>query len=1595
MVNKVRAKSGSVGKLGGGKASAALAPDAHGPAAAEGALSVAPKQDHGAAKVVQLDADDKARLGIKYAPFKVEIADVDVVLVFGDGSRIIIPGMALAAFSGRKPVILFDDKEFSAEQAVGMVGEINPQNPSLELHLSSADAAKPTEAAKPPAAVQPEDSAQAQAEAAAKEQQKHKFDEAGKALTAKISDAQPQTASPPGVISPRSATPAPDDALGPAGIGKLVPKLTFELFNSEGVTRSTENSATVIKGDTGGPGSSKDSAFPAQSAPENVDGTAGNDVIYADDPAHAPQGNSLRVLNVVAEVPAKGLQLLQVLIPSLPAGYGIVNGTLTEKGWLVTLDQGKITKLTTTTDENGKTVPVPASQSHFSFDLELTYKLPSTSAKAEASGFKDEFYLPVLLGLSADGKTSTYAVSVSTHFGIKDVTDQAGMTVKDPVTGEPIYVLFANPPGTNISAGAGDDHIHAGAGADKIDGGSGTDVVDYHLSGEGVDANLATGKGTGGAAQGDTYVNVEGLIGSDFNDRLTGDSGDNTLIGGKGADVLDGGAGFDTVDYTHALDGAPAGTKGIEVFLDGGPSRGGEAEGDTLLGIEHVIATDRNDVIHGGPSGAWIEAGAGDDLLLSGAGADRLDGGTGTDTLDYSGSASGVDARLDGTAGKGGDAEGDTATGIEILVGSAYDDILTGDGGDNRITGGAGADHIDGAGGIDTVDFSTSKTAVEVYLDGRTSRGGEAEGDTYANIEVLSGSAFNDHLVGGQGEETLSGGAGDDVLEGGVGADVLDGGAGFDIASYAGSSAAVRVALDGSLRDGGDAVGDRFVSIEGLEGSAFDDTLIGSAGADVLRGLGGDDFLAGLGGADTIDGGDGFDTVDYSTSRFGVTVRLDGTLSEGGDADGDRLSTIEKVIGSARDDILIGAGADETLVGGEGNDRLAGGAGADTLIGGSGLDTADYAGSSAGVSIALDGTAGVGGDAAGDVLRGIEAIEGSAFADRLGGDVGDNTLSGKAGDDTLIGDQGADTLIGGDGFDTADYSAAGGAVTVRLDGNASSGDIAEGDRLSGIERVVGGAYADTLIGDSGDNTLDGGAGDDTLRGGLGADTLIGGSGTDTADYSDSFAAVAVDLAAGTGRGGSAAGDTFSSIENVTGSDYADRLTGDAGANRLSGGGGDDVLAGGGGADMLRGGEGFDTADYSGSSAAVTVALDGSAGSGGDAEGDQLEGIEALTGSAFADRLSGNDSANTLSGGAGDDVLEGLGGGDRLIGGAGFDTADYSRSATGVVVGNDGSVGLGGDAQGDTLTGIERILGSSFDDRLTGGTGADTLGGGAGNDRLDGGMGADTLIGGLGTDIADYGRSEVGVNAGLDGGANTGGDAQGDIYQGIEGISGSAFADTLRGSADAETLLGQGGNDILYGSGGADVLDGGAGSDIVDYSASGAGVRVDLATGSASGGDAEGDTLIGIEGLVGTAFDDTLQGSAANDTLIGGDGNDVIEGRGGADSLDGGAGIDIVSYEDSRSGITLTLDGSAGKGGDAEGDTVTNFEHVLGSAYSDTITGVGAAEILEGGGGDDRLSGAGGDDTLLGDTGDDTLIGGSGADLLDGGSGFDTADYSSS
>ncbi|WP_202329077.1 M10 family metallopeptidase C-terminal domain-containing protein [Mesorhizobium sp. L-8-3] len=204
----------------------------------------------------------------------------------------------------------------------------------------------------------------------------------------------------------------------------------------------------------------------------------------------------------------------------------------------------------------------------------------------------------------------------------------------------------------------------------------------------------------------------------------------------------------------------------------------------------------------------------------------------------------------------------------------------------------------------------------------------------------------------------------------------------------------------------------------------------------------------------------------------------------------------------------------------------------------------------------------------------------------------------------------------------------------------------------------------------------------------------------------------------------------------------DLLFGGAGNDQLHGDAGNDLLVGGAGADRLYGGTGIDTASYYAAAGGVTVSLASPATNAGEAKGDLNSSIENLSGSAYGDRLFGNAAANALDGSGGNDLLTGGAGADRLVGGAGRDTASYATSASGVSVSLTTRLGSTGDAKGDTLAGIENLIGSGHADRLAGDAGnnvlrsyrgADHLWGGSGNDVLFGGADNDTLSGGSGAD----------------------------------------------------------------------------------------------------------------------------------------------------------------------------------------------------------------------------------------------------------------------
>jgi Ca2+-binding RTX toxin-like protein len=200
------------------------------------------------------------------------------------------------------------------------------------------------------------------------------------------------------------------------------------------------------------------------------------------------------------------------------------------------------------------------------------------------------------------------------------------------------------------------------------------------------------------------------------------------------------------------------------------------------------------------------------------------------------------------------------------------------------------------------------------------------------------------------------------------------------------------------------------------------------------------------------------------------------------------------------------------------------------------------------------------------------------------------------------------------------------------------------------------------------------------------------------------------------------------------------------------------------------------------------------------------------------------------------------------------------------------------------------------------------------------------------------------------------------------------------------LLGYGANNTLIGGKGADEIHGGWGVDTASYESSDAGVSVSLQSGRGRGGDAEGDHLVDVENLTGSAFDDkligddfqnVLNGGDGSDTLIGNGGDDSFEGGAGADDIDGGDGVDTASYESSQEGVFVSLEKGAGYGGDAQGDVLTSIENLVGSDEDDILIGDKNDNVIDGG------------------RGNDTLEGGAGADHFIGGSGTDTVDYSSS
>jgi Ca2+-binding RTX toxin-like protein len=1250
--------------------------------------------------------------------------------------------------------------------------------------------------------------------------------------------------------------------------------------------------------------------------------------------------------------------------------------------------------------------------------------------------------------------------------------------------------------------------IEGGLGNDTLIGGAGDDTASYAGAAAGVTVNLALqGSAQNTVSAGiDTLSGFQNLLGSAFSDSLTGDAAENTLSGGAGDDTLNPGANAaGTVDLLDAGTGSDTAsfagyTAGVAATLNDAMDGTATVNGSqiaALRNIENLTGGDGNDILTGDVNANVIDGGLGDDVL---------NGGGGLDTVSFQGTT-GVTVDLGIQTRQATGVGNDTIIGFENVRTGSGADTITGDVNDNIFFDGGGADIYNGAAGSDTVDYSASTATVSVNLNTVVAQtvGTFGGRDTITNMEnVIGAVGFANALTGSDtAANRLVGGSVNDFLVGGGSADTLVGNAGNDVifGDYVNTFNTGATTADGN---------------DMLEGGAGNDSLIGGMGNDILRGGDGDDTLvggiasgsaAGLttvftndGGDDMFDGGDGSDTAyAYYTDHTGA-IRFDLANLAGNSAitvDGierGSFTSIERVIfrGGIGEDVVRGSGSADTLVGNQGNDRLdgwygndtlSGGLGDDILNGGEGLDTATYVNSTAGVNVDLR-IQGVAQDTGGegiDTLVGIEYLTGSSYGDTLRGnddfnliaDTGVAATTALSQTDSLFGYGGNDSIFvtraaaavatnivmdGGDGDDFIELrggtvTAAPAAIAVGL---STATYLALGatsnDRNLDVVNVVGGAGNDRIILTGvASATIDAGMGADivsiSMRGastvnnyqltlGAGADTIQLGVGATAGSSTDVATTARTNRVTDFERGNT--GDRFelSSFLNLGLTGYTANSNAFASGHLRLVQSGTDLLL-----QSDRDGAGVTNSfttifaisnGYTGGFTALN--FDGFIGSlvlTGFATDETLTGAtgnDVLSGMGGNDVLIGLAGNDTLDGGDGDDVLTGGTGDDTLIGGAGSDTASYTDAAVGLTV----NLGLTGaqttGAGSDTISGVENLIGSAFDDSLTGDAGANRLDGGAGNDTLNGGDGDDllhgglgnnTLIGGTGNDTATYGDALAGVTANLSLGGSQLVGGSFDILSGIEGLVGSAFDDVLTGDTGANTIDAGAGNDYVSGGAGNDVLIGGAGSDTLFYGDLTDTVQINLASGQVNAGTQGGiDQVSGFEIailgssndlFIGDAADNTVQGGAGDDQLFGAAGNDSLHGGSGTDQLFGGEGNDLLDgglgtdflnggVGDDRYVIDNVGDQISEFGGSGTDTVSSNVSYVLGTDLENLIltgtatidaTGNDASNYIIGNAGRNVLTGGAGDDVIATVNGNAAIKPDAGFDRVDGGIGTDT------
>ncbi|MBC8509085.1 MAG: tandem-95 repeat protein, partial [Chloroflexi bacterium] len=620
----------------------------------------------------------------------------------------------------------------------------------------------------------------------------------------------------------------------------------------------------------------------------------------------------------------------------------------------------------------------------------------------------------------------------------------------------------------------------------KINGQGGDDELNYsNYTASGVEVNLAAGIATaifdalaGGLSSIERVVGsalADTLIGDEWANFIDGFEGLDHITGAGGADILQGGLGNDVFHYLADW--------GADLLEDFGGLDAIDFSGVSLaltfgIALAAITVTDGTNTL--AVNGNIIErllGGSGDDqfvfsvdgVTLAGGGVGtEIDGNGGRDVLDYQAfTATPVHVNLSAAPVTVGvvNLPAHSATGVEtvldleILFGGQEDDILIGDGSDNLLRGGPGDDYLDGEAGDDSLDYSANTAAsVTVNLETNTVTSTETGLDTFFNIENLTGSSFNDTLIG------------------------PDVGATFNITgSDAGN-------LDNTFF---------FAAIENLTGGNGDDDFVLTDSGQ----LSGD-----------VTGGTGSDGLDYQGVVSQVSVTLGGPSPGGGfgggaTAIGGIFSQIDKINANSAvlTDTLTGAnlsatweldGTDRLIDVGTGNalefsgfDSLTGGSDEDIfefwfdtysfqgdLDGGGGTnDALDYTNYTAQASVTLTDVASGTGSASGlsGTFAHVEIFHGSANSDTLAAPASDdsfNISASNAGNiDNSFHFTQVENLDAGDGADTLNFTSFSGPVTINLETRSATG---LGGEFVNFENFSGSAdLDDTLIGPNGGATF--------------------------------------------------------------------------------------------------------------------------------------------------------------------------------------------------------------------------------------------------------------------------------------------------------------------------------------------------------------------------------------------------------------------------------------------------------------------------------------------------------------------------------------------